>query len=354
MERLKKVCIKPSHTIKQALKQMDAMGEKTLIVTDDQNVLLGTLSDGDVRRWILKGKDLAQDVAHAMNPNPVTLVQGYEKDSAKQIMVKKKLDCLPVIDGNKNVISAVWWVDLFEKGIRNIKKIKAPVVIMAGGEGSRLVPFTKILPKPLMPIGDKPIVEIIIDRFMECGCNDFYLSVNYKANIIKAYFNDFAHPYKITYIEEKQPLGTAGSLQFLKKHIKGTFFLSNCDILIEADYADILKFHREEKNKITLVSSMKHFIVPYGVCEIENGGYLRSIQEKPEYDFFVNTGMYVLDKSILGGIPKNKLYHMTDLINDYLNKGERIGVYPVSEKSWLDMGQFEELQEMLKKFEIKP
>lgn len=222
---------------------------------------------------------------------------------------------------------------------------------MAGGEGSRLAPFTKILPKPLMPIGDKPIIEIIIGRFMDFGCNDFYLSLHYKANIIKAYFKDFEHQYKITYIEEEKPLGTAGSLLFLKDHIKKTFFVSNCDILIEADYADILKFHNRKKNKMTLVSSMKNFTIPYGVCEIENGGILKDIKEKPEFDFFVNTGMYVLDKAVLGDIPKNKLYNMTDLISDYLKKGEKIGVYPVSEKSWLDMGQLEALQEMLNKFE---
>ena len=353
MERLKKILIKPGVSIKQALKQMDAMGKKTLVVVDDQNVLLGTLTDGDVRRWILKGKDLTQSVSHAMNPDPVTLSHDFEEEMAKQVMVKKCLECLPVVDNKKCVVSAVWWVDFFEKGIKSVKKLKTPVVIMAGGEGARLAPFTKILPKPLMPIGDKPIVEIIIDRFAEYGCNDFYLSVNFKANIIKAYFSDFEHSYKMNYIEEKQPLGTAGSLHFLKKKIKGTFFLSNCDILIEADYADILKFHRQEKNKITLVSSMKHFIVPYGVCEIENGGILKNIQEKPEYDFFVNTGMYVLDSAVLKNIPLNKIYHMTDLINDYLMKGEKIGVYPVSEKSWLDMGQFEALQEMMKKFEIK-
>jgi dTDP-glucose pyrophosphorylase/predicted transcriptional regulator len=353
MEKLKKILIKPSHTIKQALRQMDAMGEKTLLVVDDHELLLGTVTDGDIRRWILKGKDLTESVFRVMNSKPICLNQNFERKTAKQLMVKHMLECLPVVDGNKKVISAVWWVDLFEKESKKLKKLKIPVVIMAGGEGSRLAPFTKILPKPLMPIGDKPIIEIIIGRFMDYGCNDFYLSLNYKSNIIKAYFNDFEHQYKIAYIEEEQPLGTAGSLHFLKSHIKKTFFLSNCDILIEADYADIFKFHQQKKNKITLVSSMKNFMVPYGVCEIENGGILKSIKEKPEFDFFVNTGMYVLDKTVLGDIPKNKFYNMTDLISDYLIKGERNGVYPVSEKSWLDMGQLEVLQEMLKKFEIQ-
>lgn len=353
MERLKKVFIKPNHTIKQALRQMDAMGEKTLLVVDDQGALLGTVTDGDIRGWILKGRNLAQGVSRVMNTKPIYLNPDFERKIAKQLMVKQMLECLPIVDGNKKVVSAVWWTDLFENKSKKLKKLKIPVVIMAGGEGERLAPFTKILPKPLMPIGDKPIIEIIIGRFMDYGCNDFYLSLNYKSNIIKAYFSDFQHQYKIAYIEEESPLGTAGSLHFLKKHIKSSFFLSNCDVLIEADYADIFKFHQQKKNKITLVSSMKNFMVPYGVCEIENGGILKGIKEKPEFDFFVNTGMYILDKAVLEDIPKDTLYNMTDLISDYLKKGARIGVYPVSEKSWLDMGQLEALQEMLKKFEIR-
>jgi len=352
MEKLKKILIKPEHTIKQALRQMDAMGEKTLLVVDDHEFLLGTVTDGDIRRWILKGRDLAQGVHKVMNSKPTYLKKDFERKTAKQLMIKQMLECLPVIDANKKVISAVWWVDLFESKSKKLKKLNIPVVIMAGGEGARLAPFTKILPKPLMPIGDKPIIEIIIGRFMEYGCSDFYLSLNYKSNIIKAYFSDFEHKYKIRYILENKPLGTAGGLHFLRSKIKKTFFVSNCDVLVEADYADILKFHHDKKNKITLVSSMKNFTVPYGVCEIENGGILKGIQEKPEFDFFVTTGMYVLDKAVLKDIPKKKFYNMTDLINDYLEKGEKIGVYPVSEKSWLDMGQLEALQEMLKKFEL--
>jgi len=344
MERLRKALIKPSCTIKHALQQMDAMGEKTLLIVDEHNRLLGTVTDGDIRRWILKGKNLRENISDVMNCKPLSLKRDFDLELAKKLMIKQGVDCLPVVDEDKTIISAVWWVDLFENKPKRLMALKLPVVIMAGGEGSRLVPFTKILPKALMPIGETPIIELIINRFLGYGCKDFYLSVNYKSNIIKAYFKDLEPEYRITYIQESKPLGTAGSLHLLEGRIQKTFFLSNCDILIDADYADILKFHKQRKNKITLVSSMKNFTIPYGVCEIENGGILRNIWEKPEYDFLVNTGMYVLEAEVLNDIPKNQFYNITDLIADYLKKEQNVAVYPVSEKSWLDMGQMYELQ----------
>lgn len=350
MERLKKALIKPSCTVKHALQQMDSMGEKTLLIVNDHNRLLGTVTDGDIRRWILKGRNLRESISEVMNCEPLSLKKDFDLELAKKLMIKQEVGCLPVLDEDKTVISAVWWVDLFENKPKRLKALKLPVVIMAGGEGSRLAPFTKILPKPLMPIGETPIIELIINRFLDYGCKDFYLSVNYKSNIIKAYFSDFEPQYKITFVQESKPLGTAGSLHLLENRIKKTFFLSNCDIFIEADYADVLKFHKQRKNKITLVSSMKNFTIPYGVCEIEDGGVLRSIREKPEYDLLVNTGMYVLEPAVLKDIPKNQFYNITDVINDYLEKEEKIGVYPISEKSWFDIGQLEPLQEMLKRF----
>lgn len=351
MEKLKKILINPQANIKQALKQMDSAAERILLVADNKNLLLGTITDGDIRRWILKGESLNERVSKIMKRDPVFLYVGYSKKEAKDLMVSKVIECIPVVNKDRCIISAVWWLDLFENSFKKHQEINAPVVIMAGGEGSRLAPFTNVLPKPLIPLREKPILELIIDRFFEFGCKNFYLSLNYKANLIKAYFNDFKHDYNLNYIHEDKPLGTVGGLQLLKKIIKETFFLSNCDILIDADYSDIFKFHKENKNKLTVVVSMKHFLIPYGICNIKNGGILSEIREKPEYDFLVNTGLYLLEQDILNDIPKNRCYHATDLINNYIKKDEKIGVYPVSERSWIDIGQLQELKNTLQRFE---
>lgn len=353
MDRIKDILIKSEISIKQALKVMDKTAKKILFVVKNQNEIFGVITDGDIRRWILRGNSLGSNVAKIINKSPFLLKEGYSKEEAKEIMLSEKIECLPIVDANKRIVSAVWWTDLFDKDFKKQKSVDIPVVIMSGGEGKRLLPFTNVFPKSLMPIGNKPIIELIVDKFVEYGCKDFYLSVNYKSSLIKAYFNDLERDYSMSYVEEEEPLGTAGSLHLLKDKINSTFFVSNCDILIEADYADILEFHKNSGNKITLVGSMKHYTIPYGVCEIRNGGKLQGINEKPEYDFLVNTGMYVLEPDVLASIPANKFYHITDLINEYLKRQEKVGVYPISEKAWIDVGQLEQLQETIKRFEIQ-
>lgn len=352
-KKVENIIIRPGKIIKEALKQMDEAAEKILFVADYNNQLLGTVTDGDFRRWILQGKRLNRNITNIMNTNPIILEEGYSIEEAKKLMLANEIECIPILDKRRSIVSALWWLDLFEEKSKKHRKINVPVVIMAGGEGIRLSPFTKILPKPLMPVGDKPIIELIIDRFTEYGCKKFYLSVNYKSNLIKAYFSDLEHSYCIKYIKEKKPLGTAGSLYLLKKRIENTFFVINCDILIEADYADILDFHKNNSNKITLISSMRHCTIPYGVCEIKNGGNLKKIKEKPEYDFIVNSGMYVLEPEVIMDIPRNKIYNIPELINDYLRNKEKVGVYPISERSWLDIGEWEGLQNTLNSFGIK-
>jgi NDP-sugar pyrophosphorylase family protein len=229
--------------------------------------------------------------------------------------------------------------------------IDAPVVIMAGGEGSRLAPYTKVLPKPLLPVGETPMVELVIERFQEYGCTDFILSVNYMADLIKTYFADISRgEYQVRFIEEDVPLGTAGSLRLLDSSIERTFFLSNCDTLIDADYSDILRFHKEGGHEVTIVAATKHFTVPYGVCEMGEGGLLARLREKPAFDFLVNTGFYVLEPGVVDDIPDGRVFHVTDLVDLYVGQGRRVGVYPVSEDSWVDMGHLEDAQAQLKRF----
>lgn len=347
MKNIEQILVGPGDTVKHALKRMDEVGSKLVFAADGERALLGALSDGDVRRWILKGGGLSAKISQVMVRKPRYLAEGYTQAEARRLVVDRQLECVPVLDAEGRIKGAVWWYDFFKEKEHAAARLGLPVVIMAGGKGTRLAPITNILPKPLMPIGDKPITQHIIERFARYGCRKVYFSVNFKANLIKAYFGDLGGDYDFEFIEEPKPLGTAGSLYLLKRKVKRTFFLTNCDVLVDADYADIAKFHRESGNKVTIVGSMKHFTIPYGTCEIANGGGLLAVREKPEFDFLVNTGMYMMEPEALKLIPDQGFMHMTELIDKCLKKGVRIGVYPISEKSWVDTGQWEQLQETL-------
>lgn len=347
MKEITKILVGPDDTIKQAMKKMDEVGCKITFVTGKDSLLLGALSDGDIRRWILKGGHISAKAGSVMRKEPRYLVEGYKPEAARKLVSEMLLECVPVVDACKRITGAVWWFDFFKDKSHKTVKINLPVVIMAGGKGARLAPITNILPKPLMPIGDKPITQHIIERFSNSGCRQFYMSVNFKAKLIKAYFSDVSGDYDLEFIEEPKPLGTAGSLYLLKRKIKSSFFLTNCDVLIDAEYSDIVDFHRASGNKITIVGSMKHFTIPYGTCEIKKGGDLLAVREKPEYDFLVNTGMYVIEPEVLKLVPDQAFMHMTELIGKCLAKGVKLGVYPISERSWVDMGQWEQLQETL-------
>ncbi|MDD5629031.1 MAG: nucleotidyltransferase family protein [Elusimicrobia bacterium] len=350
MDRLQKVLIPPRTTVKQALRKMDQAGEKTLLVAGGRRRLLGSVTDGDIRRWMLKSGRMTAPIVRVMNADPLTFPEVHEREAVKAVMAAKSFECVPIVDSQGRVVSAIWWTDFFASPKAKTAALGLPVVIMAGGEGSRLAPLTQILPKPLMPLGGKPVLQHIMERFSGFGCRQFYLSLNYKSSLIKAYFHDLDHGYGIRYIEERKPLGTAGSLHLLRRRIKSNFFLTNCDVLIDADYGDILDFHRKNGNAITMVASMKHYAIPYGVCRIKSGGRLRAIDEKPEYDLLVNTGMYVLEPAVLAEVPAHTFFHVTDLIHKCVRQKRRVGVYPISEKSWLDIGQWDELQEAIQRF----
>jgi NDP-sugar pyrophosphorylase family protein len=268
-------------------------------------------------------------------------------------MITKKIEAVPVVNEKKQVVEVLFWSEIFKDSPQKASnaKLGVPLVIMAGGKGTRLDPFTKILPKPLIPIGEKPIIELIIDRFMSFGVDTIYISINYKGEMIKSYF-DYQENMtaKIRYLNEKEFLGTAGSLKLLPDEVSGTFIVSNCDIIVDADYHDVVRHHVTSGNALTLVGSIQHYQIPYGIIQFNSGGIVEKIVEKPEYDLTVNTGIYVVERETLKYIPDGKLFHVTDLINKLLGEKKQVGVYPVSEKSYIDLGQWEEYKKAIRIF----
>lgn len=344
---IKDLVISKETSIKEAMRLMDKNARKIIYITEE-NKLVGSLSDGDVRRYILKDESIECPVAKGMNPNPVFIYKN-EVNEASDVMEKKKIDSIPVLNKDQTIRNIMFKSNELIQG----KKINPPVVIMAGGKGTRLYPYTKILPKPLIPIGDTPIMERIIDKFHNYGCSNFIISVNYKKNMIKSYFNEEERDYQLTYIEENKPLGTGGSLSLMRDNLKETFFVSNCDILVDADYTDIVEFHQESNNDITFIASLKHTQIPYGVLKINSEGLLEDTIEKPEYSHLINTGMYLIEPSILEFVPDNEFADLPDIILKAKNAGYKVGVFPVSEGSWLDMGQVKEMENMIESLGVK-
>jgi dTDP-glucose pyrophosphorylase len=345
VERLdvKDFLIEEDATMIEAMELLDKVAKKILFVVRNGR-FVATITDGDIRRWILKKGNLEAQVKNIANYNPKYI---YEKDkmSAKEFMSKNSIEALPILNNEEDIVSVVLW----NEEIKRQKNLQVPVVIMAGGLGTRLYPYTKVLPKPLIPIGEIPIAEHIINRFNKYGNNQYFLVVNHKKNMIKAYFNEIEKNYDVNYVDEDQPLGTGGGLSLLKGKINSTFFLTNCDVLIEEDYEKIYDYHKNEKNLVTMVCSLKNIKIPYGVIQISDTGEIDEMKEKPQFSFFTNTGMYIVEPSVIEELEENKAIGFPDIIEKYMSTGGKVGVYPISEHAWLDMGQLDEMEKMAKR-----
>lgn len=344
------MCIRKDATVKEAMRKIGENTGRVLYILEDGG-LLGSLSDGDIRKWILNEGKLSESVEKVCYKKPIFLNESYQMESVKQIMLRNKIESIPVLNSARKIVDILLWDDVFSgKKTRKKGKLDAQVVIMAGGKGERLHPFTTILPKPLIPVQGKPIIEIIIDRFKEFSVKEFHICLNYKSKMVKSYFED--KDMKYSYIFEQKPLGTAGALKLLQGRLKSPFILTNCDIIIDSDYKDLIQFHQDHRNALTLVVSYRHYVIPYGVCEINNGGTLKSMHEKPEYDLLVNTGMYVLNADLLKLIPRNQNFNMTDLIEKARKRKLRIGIFPIRDKSWIDIGQWEEYHKAIDQLRV--
>ena len=343
------ITILPSATIKEAMDFLDKTGHKVLLVIDEERKLIGTLTDGDIRRYILEKQELVGVIENAYNKSPIFVFQrDFELEEVKKIFIKNEIELLPILDQNRKVVDYITWRKIFGNSRSSeSQKLDVPVVIMAGGSGTRLEPFTKVLPKPLIPLGEKPVIDHIIDRFTSYGVSEFYITIHHMSKILRAYFEEKSPDYSIDFAEESEARGTAGGLTLLANKLNRPFFVSNCDIIIDADYADIFRFHTKSDYDITLVASAKQFNIPYGICELNGSGSLECINEKPAYNFLVNTGLYVLNPDVIDLIPDKGLFHITHLMDKLKENNSTIGVYPVSEKAWIDVGQWSDYRKAL-------
>jgi len=352
-DEVRQFLVPQTHTIRQAMEQLEKTEEKIVFVVDGELRLVGSLTDGDIRRWILADGDLKAEVLRICNCNPFVAEDGFDLDRLRADMLSGNFGCVPVVNASREVLRLVFWKELFQGdgAIKPKRRLDMPVVIMAGGRGTRLAPFTNVLPKPLIPVGDRTIIEVIIDQFLRYGIDRFHLSINYKSKILKSFFEELAPAYSVAYLEESIPLGTAGGLRALYSSIPESLIVTNCDIVIQADLAELVSFHKDNDYDLTLVTSLKEYNIPYGVCELEAGGSLSRIAEKPQYSFLVNTGMYVVRRDRLDLIPEQTRCDMTDFIERIKKAGGRIGVFPIGENAWVDTGEWTEYRKALDSLE---
>lgn len=321
---------------------MSSSHRKLLIVMDNGRYQ-SLVSIGDIQRAIISNISLSEPVKTILRKKVNVASTIDDKNDVIRFMMEQRSEFMPIIDEHGEVSDIIFWDDVIANPRKVKNSFKLPVVIMAGGQGTRLRPLTNVLPKPLIPIGEQTMMEDIMDRFVECGCHDFYISLNYKADTIRRYLDYLDKPqYNISFFQEDKPLGTAGSLSMLRDKIKRTFFVSNCDIIVDEDYSEILDFHCTNGNEITVVAALKNYSIPYGTLETGDGGQLLSLHEKPELTFKINTGMYILEPHLLNEIPSDKVYHITFLIEKLITEGRKVGVFPISEGSWTDIGNWDE------------
>lgn len=347
ISKIKEKIISINDSIVSALEKMDGHRTKLVFVFDGDK-FESILTIGDIQRAIIRHSALGDPVNSILEKDKIYASDKEPIEHIKEVMMKELIDCMPVLNAEGEIVDVLFWHDVFDTPvIDNREKISIPVVIMAGGKGSRLKPITNVLPKPLIPVGDKTILEVIMDQFESIGCHKFYMSVNYKADMMKYYLSQLDHQYDIEFFMEDKPLGTIGSVSLLKGKIITPFFVSNCDSINEQDYRDVYDYHISNHNDMTIVTMVKTFKIPYGVIETGEDGLMTALSEKPELTYQVNTGVYILNPELIDEIPEGEFFHITHLMEKVQKRGGRVGCFPVSEHSWRDMGEWPEYLKMI-------
>lgn len=333
MNNLRDFLISENVSIKKALEVIDKGTMRIAIIVDNANKFLGIINDGDIRRALLKGYTLDISIVDIYQKNPSICKITDTKEHVIKTAIKNKVYQIPIIDENNILVHIE---DLATLLSGKIKKNK--VVIMAGGLGTRLRPLTDDIPKPLLKVGTKPILETIIENFANYGFKEIIISVNYKANMIKEYFGDGSDfGVEIKYLEEDKKLGTAGALSLIKEEIKEPFFVMNGDLLTNVNFEHLLDFHLSGNSIGTMCVREYEYQIPYGVIQIDKDE-IKAIEEKPINKFFVNAGIYLLSHKVLNYIPKNEFFDMPTLFQKLIEEELKILSFPIHEY-WLDIGR---------------
>ncbi|MCM3590176.1 nucleotidyltransferase family protein [Brevibacillus borstelensis] len=340
----KKLLINPQTPILKTLEIIDINARQIALVVDHEERLLGTVTDGDIRRGLLKGKSLQDPASSVMNPYP-TVASPYDtRENILALMKVKQLNQIPVVDDDGKIID----VEILNDILRPIQK-ENWVILMAGGLGTRLAPLTRDCPKPLLRVGDKPLLETILMSFLEQGFHRFYISVKYKADMIQSYFGDGKRwGVDIRYLEEQESLGTAGALSLLPEVPTAPFFVMNGDLLTKVNFEHLLDFHKTYQAEATMCVREYDHQIPYGVVKVERQR-LAGIEEKPVQRFFVNAGIYVLEPTMLDYIPRNQHLDMPTLFDNIIREKKNAVAFPIREY-WLDIGRISDFEKANKEY----
>ena len=341
--KIKKIKITIDANIKKALKVIDDGAIKIALVVDKKDKLIGTLSDGDIRRGFLRGLSINSPIKSLINKKPLIGKKKYIKKKLLNIAFSKKIQQIPIVDSEGKVIEILLTDENKKDEIKSNK-----VVIMAGGKGSRLRPLTKNIPKPMLKVGGKPILQTIIKRFSDCGFKDLIICVNYKSHIIENYFgNGDKFGVKIEYVKEKKRMGTAGALSFIKKKLTKPFFFLFGYLLTDLNFEKMLDFHHKNDAEATMGVKEYCFNSPYGEVNLVNENIL-FINEKPIHKFFANAGIYVLNPECISLVPK-KFFDMTTLFKKIILKKKKTISFPLDEY-WKDIGRLSDYKKANKEF----
>ncbi len=338
-KQLKKIILNESNSARDALEIIDSSDIKLVLIVNDSNKLLGTITDGDVRRFLLGGEKLDSKVSLAMNPQPISGKKNHSVDELHELMREHEILAIPILDKDLKVID----IEIFNSDALTSKKIfHNPVFLMAGGLGTRLQPLTNDIPKPMLQLGGMPLLEIILKNFIENGFVNFFISVQYLPDAIMDYFKDGKDfGVSIQYIQEEQPLGTGGALGLLpKQDIESPIVVMNGDILTSVDFRALMSYHNKHGGVATMCVRDYEYQVPFGVIE-GDGSKINRMSEKPIYNCQVNAGIYIINHALLKSIAVNQKVDMTDILSNQISLGNAVHMFPIYEY-WMDIGRLED------------